>query len=900
MIQLTLTGRTHPIQRPSGWHGMAAWMLLAAGLVASPVVSAQDLPQAGQDVPQAGTGELRSPADFLGYGLGDRFTRHEQVLAYAEHVAAHSDRVDMEPYGKSYEGRDLVLVYVSTPDNLARREAIREANLRRAGLAPDGMTLLGGAARVESASSGAGEQRGVAIVWLSYNVHGNESVSSEASMQTLYDLARTTHPESGSWLENTLVIMDPMINPDGRDRYVNWYNRTVGMQADATPGAIEHNEPWPGGRTNHYYFDLNRDWSWMTQTETRQRMARYRRWLPQIHVDFHEQGVDSPYYFAPAAEPYHPVITDWQRAFQQTIGRNHASYFDANGWLYFTRQVFDLYYPGYGDTFPIYNGAIGMTYEQGGSGRAGLAIETAEGDTLRLSNRIAGHYTTGMSTVEVASKHARELIEQFSAFFDGTSPSAASRREQGDPARAWLIRGEENLEAQRALMRHLDGLGIRYGRPARAGARMEAVAWRTGATTRVTPHEDDIIVPSAQPRSVLARVLFERTSPLPDSLTYDITAWALPYAYDLDAFSLLEDPAIELTPSGASSMTPREAMAPGGTYAWFFEGDDPAFLAALLKQGIRVRYNTEPITQGGDVFPRGTLIVTRRGNEQFGDGLGVLLSKIGAAHGETAAFSPTGMVDAGPDLGSGDVRHIAAPRIVMPHGSPASSASVGQLWHYFDEVIGYPITRMEPEDLARADLSDWDVVVLPSGNWSSVWNEERLGALSDWVRSGGRLVVFGSAASWLAGKEGFALKDIEKADVPADSVRAEEARTKRYAERERDGLTTDNPGAIFEVAVDGTHPLGYGFGASSWMLSRRGAGHAVMLDGSAWNVGVLGRRVSGHTGYEAEDRIDGTLSFGAESMGRGSVVYFMDDPLYRAFWYSGRRLVANAVFLVGQ
>jgi len=194
-------------------------------------------------------------------------------------------------------------------------------------------------------------------------------------------------------------------------------------------------------------------------------------------------------------------------------------------------------------------------------------------------------------------------------------------------------------------------------------------------------------------------------------------------------------------------------------------------------------------------------------------------------------------------------------------------------------------------------MTDWDVVVLPSGNWSSVWNEERFGALSAWVRSGGRVVAFGSAASWLAGKEGFALKAV---NVPADSARAEEARAKRYAERERDGLATDNPGAIFEVAVDGTHPLGYGFGTSSWMLSRRDSGHAVMLDDAAWNVGVLGRRVSGHTGYKAEDRIDGTLSFGAESMGRGSVVYFMDDPLYRAFWYSGRRLVANAVFLVGQ
>ena len=277
-----------------------------------------------------------------------------------------------------------------------------------------------------------------------------------------------------------------------------------------------------------------------------------------------------------------------------------------------------------------------------------------------------------------------------------------------------------------------------------------------------------------------------------------------------------------------------------------------------------------------------------------------MLADMAAAHGETAVFSATGMVDGGPDLGSSDIRHIKAPRIVMAFGSPASSASAGQIWHYFDEVIGYPVTRMTPDNLQRADLSAWDVVVLPSGNWSSVWDEEGLGALQDWVRGGGRLVLFGGAASWLAGKEGFALKEVKKDETPADSLRAERATSRRYAERERDGLTTDNPGAIFEVAVDGTHPLGYGFGKSSWMLSRRASGHEVMLEGSAWNVGILGDRVSGHTGFEAEKRIGGTLSFGAESMGRGSVVYLVDDPLYRAFWYSGRRLVANALFLVGQ
>ncbi len=199
------------------------------------------------------------------------------------------------------------------------------------------------------------------IVWLSYNVHGNEAVGTEAAMKTIYTLIT----QKSDWLQNTVVIMDPCINPDGRDRYVNWYNQVKSTPFDNSPIADEHYEDWPSGRYNHYYFDLNRDWAWVTQKETQQRLKEYHQWYPHIHVDFHEQGVDSPYYFAPAVEPLHEVITDFQREFQHTIGKNHSLYFDKEGWSYFTKEVFDLLYPGYGDTYPMFHGAIGMTYEQG-------------------------------------------------------------------------------------------------------------------------------------------------------------------------------------------------------------------------------------------------------------------------------------------------------------------------------------------------------------------------------------------------------------------------------------------------------------------------------------------------------------------------------------------------------
>ena len=274
--------------------------------------------------------KIQSPNAFLGYDIGTEFSRHHQVVDYFKAVAnALPNQVKLEQYGKTNERRPLYLAYVSSKANIKNLETIRENNLKNTSLLEGSPTATD-----------------VAIVWLSYNVHGNEASSTEAAMLTLYKLLT----ERKDLLENTVVIIDPCINPDGRDRYVNWYNETASQPYDIDRQASEHNEPWPGGRPNHYLFDLNRDWAWATQVETQTRLIAYNKWMPHIHVDFHEQGINEPYYFAPAAEPFHEIISDWQRDFQTEIGKNHAKYFDAEGWLFFTRESFDLLYPSYGDT----------------------------------------------------------------------------------------------------------------------------------------------------------------------------------------------------------------------------------------------------------------------------------------------------------------------------------------------------------------------------------------------------------------------------------------------------------------------------------------------------------------------------------------------------------------------
>src|SRR6186713_266576 len=384
-----------------------------------------------------------SPEAFLGYKLGDHFTQHYKIVNYFKAVAqALPAQVAIEQYGETYEGRPLLLAFIASPENLQRLEAIRLNNLRLAGVAHD---------------KGAADEGMPVIVWLSYNVHGNEPSSSEAAMKTIYELVNPANAKSKEWLKNTIVVIDPCINPDGRDRYVNWFTMAVGKNADPDPQSREHREPWPGGRSNHYNFDLNRDWAWQTQIETQQRLKKYNAWLPQVHVDFHEQGYNNPYYFAPAAEPYHEVITSWQRDFQIQIGKNNAKYFDQAGWLYFTKEEFDLFYPSYGDTYPTYNGGIGMTFEQGGHSRGGLAVIQSDEDTLTLADRLEHHYTTGMSTVEVSSGNAARLIREFHKYFID-----AQARPAGE-FKAYVIKNDTFGDRLERLKKLLDKNNIEWG-----------------------------------------------------------------------------------------------------------------------------------------------------------------------------------------------------------------------------------------------------------------------------------------------------------------------------------------------------------------------------------------------------------------------------------------------------
>ncbi|MDZ7716897.1 MAG: M14 family metallopeptidase [Balneolaceae bacterium] len=816
--------------------------------------------------------EIQSPSQYLGYELGSEWTPHYKVMNYVKYVADQSPMVNFEQYGTTNEGRELVLVQVSTEENMGRLEEIRTDNLKRAGMM-EGQPV-----------------NNIPIVWLSYNVHGNETSSSEAAMKTLYELVNPGNSESKNWLQKTVVVMDPMLNPDGRDRYVHWYKETVGEQFNAHGDAREHHEPWPGGRTNHYYFDLNRDWAWLTQTESRQRMEVYQQWLPQVHVDFHEQGYTSPYYFAPAAEPFHTAITDWQRNFQYTIGKNHAKYFDQNSWLYFTGEVFDLFYPSYGDTYPIFNGSIGMTYEQAGGGYAGLGILKPEGDTLSLKDRLTHHHTTGMSTVEIASRNAEKLTAEFADYYE---------RAQNNPAgkyKSFVIKADNNPDKIIDLLELLKKHKIEFGK-ATSSKSYTGYNYQTGKSERISVSEGDYIIDVRQPKSVLARVLFEPRPELVDSMTYDITAWEQHYAYGLDGYALTDRVNME---SATVPVKDISNSASAGAYAYLAEWKDMAdvkMLGDLLENDIKVRFAEEPFSIDGRNYEPGTLIITRNGNTQMGNKFDDQVQKIATMHNQQLYPVSTGFVESGSDFGASSVNYLERPRVALLSGDGTSSNMVGEIWHYFDKQIDYPVTLINTNDFGSIDLDDYDVLILPSGYYNDTLNESRMKEVQSWIRAGGRLIALQGANRMLAGKDGFALKSKETED--ADEEKKPEDKLDTYGERQRESIRNFNAGSIFKITMDNTHPLAFGYDDSYFSLKLSSDAYEYLDNG--WNVGVAkeGAHTSGFIGHKAKDQLEHTLTFGVQNMGSGAVVYMVDHPLFRAFWYNGKLLFGNAVFMVG-
>jgi len=803
---------------------------------------------------------LTTPGQFLGYELGDKFTYHHKVLEYFKYVGDHSENVLIQPYGNTYEGRELLVAYVSSIKNLEKLEQIRLQNI---GLsqAPDS------------------KMPEISIVWLSYNVHGNEANSTETAMKVLYDLAANASSTYKSWLDNLVIIIDPCLNPDGRDRYVTWYNQVGNRTPNPSPNSREHDEDWPGGRSNHYLFDLNRDWVWQTQIESQQRVKLYNSWLPQVHVDFHEQYYNDQYYFAPSAQPIHSLVSPWQMEFQRKIGQNNSKYFDEKGWLYFTEERFDLLYPGYGDTYPTFNGAIGMTYEMAGGPIAGLAIITEKGDTLRLKDRIDRHYTTSIATIETSYNNSERLLEEYRQFFTGHMKEQSS----------FLLKSPDADKLQ-LLANLFDKNAIKYQTPS-SKVTLKGLNLESNTQVNVVAEPGDLIIPLNQSKAVLAKVLLEPKTTLSDTLTYDITAWSLPYVYGVASFQIpgkietekYKKPIIELKSPAINA------------YAWLLDWrsmKDAAFLTEAQKLNFSVSYSSESFIFKGKDFSRGTIIFTRNDNQKRIADYETKLLALAQQHNRELIPVMSGAEISNITLGSSKIKFMKKPSIALAWGDHISSLSFGEMWYYLEQELNVQADVVSVNTL-RSVIDDYDVLILPSGHYQPFQSEDGFKSIDQWIDDGGTLILVEDAIHGFTGEGKFSLKAIDKKDSATDSLPL----LYQYKESERESLKSYIQGSIYRVTLDNTHPLAYGYGKTYYTIKNASEGYSYLADG--WNVGHIesaGNKVAGFSGTKTADLTKESLVFGVENRGRGRVVYFVDSPVFRGFWQNGKLLLANAIY----
>jgi hypothetical protein len=845
-----------------------ALALLFGGPAATPVLA--------QVAPAAARAAVPSPEDVLGYPIGGRFTDHAGVVRYMEAVAAAAPGMTrLERYGESAEGRVLVQLIVARPDHLGRLEELLALNRE---LTQPGTSES--RAREIAASN-------PAVLYFSYGVHGNESSSSEAALWTTWDLLRGS-PEVAGVLDNAIVIIDPVANPDGRDRYVNFYRQARGARPNPNPNSREHWEPWPGGRPNHYLFDLNRDWAWATQPETRARLATWQRFSPQVHVDFHEMGFESSYFFFPATPPVNPIypqhITRWGRVF----GEANAAAFDTHGWAYWTGESFDLFYPGYGDSWPSLLGAIGMTYEQAGSGRGGQAVVRSDGDTLTLAQRATQHRTTGNATLRAAATGKAQLLNDF----------ALSHRtvDQGLPD-ILIVPGNSGRAA--ALLELLERQSIeveRAGQPFRTTATAHP-----GFETRREFPAGTFRVRARQPRGRLAITLLQAETVLDATFSYDVSSWSLPYAYGVEAHSVRNVPNAGWTRVSGNYAVEAAAAAriePMQTYGYIVApGFDrwPA-LVRYMRAGGTVRAIARPFTIEGRDWPAGTLFLPR--GAAAPDMIARRINESGLAAFVVPARS--GLSSRGPDLATDNAVALRLPRVAVLTETGVSSTSFGSHWFFLEQTLGLDFDAVPTDRFAGININDYDVIIAPDMG-RGPFGDPAIERLRGWVQNGGTLIASSGGARTI----GMAVAEIKasEAAADADSVKLRRAlagREARRIERFEDNV----PGTILAVNLDPDHPLAAGAGLDhdpSRLFVLHSGGLAFAPEERFETVAhfdASAERVSGVISTRNLGRLGNSSWLAMRRIGGGKVILFGDDPTFRHFWYGAWQPFANAV-LVG-
>jgi len=813
--------------------------------------------------------QITSPEGFLGYAIGDWHTRYDRMVSYMEELARQSEKVHFQIIGYTNELRPQIVLTITNPENYQRLEAIREEHLKL--------------------SKGDGEAVNLdkmpVILLLGYNVHGNEPSSTEAAMLTAYYLAASTDAETQNFLENAVIFVDPAYNPDGRDRHAHWVDMHKGNPPVADPLDREHNEAWPGGRTNHYWFDLNRDWLPLSQVESRNRMRFYHQWLPNVATDYHEMGTNGTYFFEPT-KPYgseNPLVP---RKNYDELNQLFAGYFEAAldeiGSLYFTKEAFDNFYPGYGSTYPDMQGGLGLLFEEASS-RGHLQKTTMEDLTFAFT--IRNQTRTGIATVRAAVENRELLLRYQQEFFQ-----SAISESQKQATKAYLFGDSNDQSRTRAFANLLLQHHIKT-------FKLQKAVHRNGKTFE--PGKA-FLVPAEQVQYRMVETFFEPVSEYYDSVFYDASAWMVALAFDMPYERLSGKLPTLGNELQFDDLKPKPRPVPKASYAYLFDWSDyfaPEALWFLQQKGIYSKVAFQPFTigQGGDKkeFGYGSILVPVAGQKISPEELHSWVSQTAALAGIDVFTVSTGITAEGADLGSRSFRTVKRPKVAMLIGEGMSGYEAGEIWHLLDTKVHMPITKVDITDFNRLQLKNYNTLILVSGNYKNL-TPASVQKIRSWAKEGGTLISLRTATKWLI-EQKLVKEKLRKATTKKDSL----LKQRFDFDTARDRLGSKRiGGSIYQTDVDITHPLGFGYHDRILPVYRN---HRVFLEPSANSFSTVVEytdkpHLDGYIHPDNLKLIKNSASLLVSKMGRGRAILFADNPNFRGFWYGTNRLFFNALF----
>ena len=811
---------------------------------------------------------IPKPEEIIGHQIGTSHTRTDQVVDYFEALASRSNRIILNDHALTHEGRRLIHAIVTHPDNHENLETIRQGNLKLSDK-PNSM-------------SDQDLNKMPLVAYLGFSIHGDEASGTEASLLLLYHLAAGSGKQIDDILKNTVLIIDPMFNPDGRDRFVNWVNGNRGRVPTSDTQDREHNQPWPRGRTNHYLFDMNRDWLPVTQPESNGRIKLFHHWRPQFLLDAHEMGSNSTFFFQPGiSSRNNPNTPKGTLELANKLIPFHAKRLDSIQSMYYSQQSYDDFYYGKGSTFGDIHGSVGILFEQASS-RA-LESETNQG-RLVYAFTIRNHYMSTLGTLDGLVALRKEFLTYHRDFY-ATAPDAAKKNQ----VRGYLISLKQNRTRAQMLIQNLQKHRI---------VAHELKKSMTVKQTKFNPGEA-VIIPSNQPQTRFLKGIMERMTTFEDSLFYDVSAWTLPLAYGVESYELKQNPNAYIGPQlGLVELDGGMLIGGKAKSAYLMKWDRyyaPKSLYSIMDLGIRPRLTTQAfsaVVDGKEVqFDRGTIVIPAYQRDADAtitqEKIHKMMIHLAKMDHVNIYASNTASTPSGPDLGGAYQGVLQKPKVAILSGDGTSSYGVGEVWHLLNFRMGIPVSLLNAKQLSARKLSKYNTIIVPDGFYSNLDSTD-IKTLKDWVLNGGTLIATQTGSRWVVNKK-ILNEKLKKGGMDTLDIPYEQAPMVTGAQR--------IGGSIFEVSLDNTHPIAYGYNKKTPMF-RRGDTFFELSTSTAANVGRYTKNplLSGYISEEKLKEIQNSASIIARRQGGGHVILFADNPSFRAFWYGSNGLLLNAVF----